>query len=52
MKEFEKEILYWIVLTDQWPFQMSYILFLIEEADQKQNAKINDGVSLCDIYET
>ena len=55
-REFAKEILCWILLTDQWPFRLSYILEIIEDADQrKQSGKygeaIPDDASLLEIYE-
>ena len=55
-KEFAKEILYWILLTDQWPFRLSYILEIIEDADQRKKSgkygeAIPDDASLLEIYE-
>ena len=44
------------MLTDQWPFRMSYILEVIQDADQryccgKKIEEIGDDVTLLDIYE-
>ena len=52
---FVRDILYWIILTDQWPFRMSYILVIIENADHRKSAgrineAIEDDVSLFDIF--
>ena len=50
------DIVYWIVLTDQWPFRMSYILVIIESDDHQKNAEridknqaIEDNDPLCDM---
>ena len=54
-EEFAKDMLYWILLTDQWPFRISYILEVIEDADQRKSAgkekeAIGDDVPLLDIH--
>ena len=55
-EQFATEVLYWILLTDQWPFRMSYILEVIEDADQRHAAgmsdeEISDDISLFEIYD-
>ena len=55
VKKFAKDMLYWILLTDQWPFRISYMLEVIEDADQRESAgkkkeAICDKTSLLDIY--
>jgi len=52
---FAKELLYWILLTDQWPFRMSYLLEVIEDSDQRADVgnkieAIDDDTSLLEIY--
>ena len=55
-KALAEEIVYWILLTDQWPFRMCYMLQVIEDADQrefckKQDEVIEDDVTLLEIFE-
>jgi len=43
-------LVHWIVLTEQWPYRMSYILQVIEDADQRaagarNGEKIPDSIS-------
>nr|XP_002120296.1 uncharacterized protein LOC100178218 [Ciona intestinalis] len=51
-----KDIVGWVVLTDQWPYRVSYLLQVIEDADQRSNAgrrseSIDDDVTLICIYQ-
>ncbi|XP_078492068.1 uncharacterized protein LOC100180590 [Ciona intestinalis] len=55
-KSFAQDMVFWIVLTDQWPYRVSYLLQVIEDADQRSNAgrrseAIEDNMPLLDIYE-
>ena len=55
-EKFAKEILYWTLLTDQWPFRVSYMMEIIDDADQREASGkdaegIDDDVSLLQIYE-
>ena len=54
-EQFANDIVYWILLTDQWPLRMSYILQVIEDADQRavsgrREETIDDNVYLLDVY--
>lgn len=49
-------LVHWIVLTDQWPFRTSFILQIIEDADQREKAGIEkealpEDCSILEIFE-
>ncbi|XP_077968890.1 uncharacterized protein LOC120344859 isoform X1 [Styela clava] len=51
-----EDLVRWIVLTDQWPYRVSYILQVIDDSDQRRmakmtNRKIELDAKLSDIYE-
>uniref|UniRef100_H2YLV4 Uncharacterized protein n=1 Tax=Ciona savignyi TaxID=51511 RepID=H2YLV4_CIOSA len=51
-----RDVVGWVVLTDQWPYRVSYLLQVIEDADQRSNAgrrseTIADDVTLMTIYQ-
>nr|CAB3262168.1 uncharacterized protein LOC100178218 [Phallusia mammillata] len=55
-EEGARDLVRWVVLTDQWPYRMSYLLQVIEDADQRSNSGrrsevILDQQTLLDIYE-
>jgi len=55
-REFAEKLVCWIILTDQWPYRVSFILQIIEDADQRSMAgqksqKIDDHTSLLKIFE-
>ena len=55
-KLFAENLVCWIILTDQWPYRISFILQIIEDADQrylagKKDQYINEDISLLAIYQ-
>ena len=54
-KLFAENLVCWIILTDQWPYRISFILQIIEDADQrylagKKDQAIHEDMSLLEIY--
>jgi len=55
-EQLAKDITRWVVLTDLWPYRMSFIMQVIIDADQRQAAgrkaeNILDSLTLFQIYE-
>lgn len=55
-KLFAENLVCWIILTDQWPYRISFILQIIEDADQrylagKKDQEISEDISLLEIYQ-
>jgi len=54
-KLFAEDLVCWIILTDQWPYRISFILQIIEDADQrylagKKDQAIHEDMPLFEIY--
>ncbi|CAK8684873.1 unnamed protein product [Clavelina lepadiformis] len=52
-----QDVVLWVILADQWPYRTSYLLQVIEDADQRTAAgrrsqQIVDSTPLADIYMT
>ncbi|XP_076810763.1 uncharacterized protein LOC143453352 isoform X2 [Clavelina lepadiformis] len=52
-----QDVVLWVILADQWPYRTSYLLQVIEDADQRTAAgrrsqQIIDSTPLIDIYMT
>ncbi|XP_076817265.1 uncharacterized protein LOC143462849 isoform X2 [Clavelina lepadiformis] len=53
-KQLARDFVLWVILTDQWPFRISYLLQVIEDTDQRfiheRCEQIADDAPLLDIY--
>ena len=50
-KHFLRKLLIWIVLLEQWPVRMAWILHILEVDEHSGRFQIQDGAKLYDIFE-